>query len=50
MLVVIEFTDYAIIWWDQLVLSKKRNQERVIDTWDKMKAIMRKIFILIYYY
>ena len=24
-LAVVEFTDYAIVWWDQLVTSKKRN-------------------------
>ena len=26
-LVVIEFLDYAIVWWDQLVLNKIRNKE-----------------------
>jgi hypothetical protein len=31
-LVVIDFTNYAIIWWDKLVLSKKKNHERSIDT------------------
>jgi hypothetical protein len=28
---VIEFTYYALIRWDQLVLSMKRNGERPID-------------------
>ena len=27
-LAVIEFTDYAIIWWDQLVTNRRRNNER----------------------
>lgn len=27
-LVVIEFSDYAITWWDQLVWSRRRNRER----------------------
>jgi len=27
-LVVIEFTDYAIVWWDKLVLSRRRDGER----------------------
>ncbi|KAG2411297.1 hypothetical protein I3760_Q013700, partial [Carya illinoinensis] len=27
-LAVIEFTDYAIIWWDQLVTNRRRNYER----------------------
>jgi len=30
-LIIIEFTYYALIWWDQLVLSMKRNGERPID-------------------
>ncbi|KAL6327536.1 hypothetical protein AAG906_021627 [Vitis piasezkii] len=41
-LVVIEFTDYAIIWWDQLVMNKRRNYERPIETWEEMKATMRR--------
>uniref|UniRef100_A0A2N9GEB0 Reverse transcriptase domain-containing protein n=1 Tax=Fagus sylvatica TaxID=28930 RepID=A0A2N9GEB0_FAGSY len=41
-LAVIEFTDYAIIWWDQLVMNRRRNHERAIETWDKMRAIMRR--------
>jgi hypothetical protein len=41
-LAVIEFTDYAIIWWDQLVMNKRRNHERAIETWEEMKAIMRR--------
>ena len=49
-LVVIEFTDYAIIWWDQLVMKRRRNYERPIETWEKMKAIMRRRFILSHYY
>ena len=31
-LVVIEFTDYAIIWWDQLMMDRRRNYERPIET------------------
>ncbi|KAL4633166.1 hypothetical protein ACB092_04G102600 [Castanea dentata] len=41
-LVVIEFTDYAIIWWDQLVMNKRRNNERPIENWEEMKAIMKR--------
>ncbi|RVW19071.1 hypothetical protein CK203_087628 [Vitis vinifera] len=41
-LVVIEFTDYAIIWWDQLVMNRRRNYERPIETWEEMKATMRR--------
>ena len=31
-LAAIEFSDYAIVWWDQLVLNKRRNRESVVET------------------
>jgi hypothetical protein len=31
-LAAIEFTDYAIIWWDQLIMNRMRNYERPIET------------------
>ncbi|XP_065633623.1 uncharacterized protein LOC136069243 [Quercus suber] len=49
-LVVIKFTYYAIIWWDQLVMNRKRNYERPIETWEEMKATMRRRFVLSHYY
>ena len=49
-LAAIEFTDYAIVWWDQLVVSRRRNGERPIETWGEMKAIMKKRFIPSHYY
>ncbi|KAI3472895.1 hypothetical protein Pfo_030915 [Paulownia fortunei] len=30
-LVAIEFTDYAIIWWDKLLKERRRNHERLED-------------------
>ncbi|KAH9724547.1 Endonuclease [Citrus sinensis] len=49
-LAAVEFTDYAIIWWDQLVLTRRRNRERPINTWEEMKAIMRRRFVPSHYY
>ena len=49
-LAAIEFIDYAIIWWDQLVMSRRRNHERPTETWEEMKAIMRKWFVPSHYY
>jgi hypothetical protein len=49
-LAVIEFIDYAIIWWDQLVMNRRRNHERPIETWEEMKAIMRRRFVPSHYY
>ncbi|KAK0580405.1 hypothetical protein LWI29_001555 [Acer saccharum] len=49
-LAAIEFTDYAIVWWDQLIVSRRRNRERPIETWEEMKTIMRRRFIPSHYY
>jgi hypothetical protein len=49
-LAVVEFTDYASIWWDQLMTSRRRNGERKINTWDEMKIVMRKRFVPSHYY
>ena len=49
-LVVIEFIDYVIILWEQLVLSKRRNHDKPINTWDQIKAIIRRRFVLSHYY
>ena len=46
-LAVIEFSNYAI---DQLVTNRRQNGERPVKTWEKMKAIMRKRFVLSHYY
>jgi len=49
-LIIIGFIDYAIVWWDQFVLSQRRNRKRLIETWKEMKAITRRCFILSHYY
>ncbi|XP_057487761.1 uncharacterized protein LOC130773830 [Actinidia eriantha] len=49
-LAAIEFTDYAVIWWDQLVIGRKRNGERPIATWEDMKSVMRKRFVPSHFY
>jgi hypothetical protein len=49
-LAVIEFTDYAIIWWDQLVTNRRRNHERPKETWGELKALKRWRFVPSHYY
>jgi hypothetical protein len=49
-LVVVEFINYAIICWDQLVTGMRCNGERSINTWEEIKAIMRKSFVPNHYY
>ena len=48
-LAVVEFKDYALVWWDQ-IMTNRRNYERLVDTWDDLKAIMRRRFIPNHYY
>lgn len=49
-LVMIKFINYAIIWWNQLVLNRRRNHERPIEISDKIKVVMRRRFIPNHYY
>ena len=48
-LAIIAFTDCAIVWWDLLVTNHKKNYKRQVDTWDKMKSLMRR-FVSNHYY
>ena len=49
-LAIIGFLDYAIVWWDQLVLNKRRNRKPMVETWEEMKRVLRKRFVPTYYY
>ena len=49
-LVVIEFSNYAITWWDQLVINRRQNRECPVETWDEMKLLKRRRFGPNYYY
>ena len=49
-LVVIESSNYSIVWWDQLVLNKRRNREPSVETWEETKRVMQKRFVPTYYY
>ena len=49
-LVALEFSDYALIWWDELVKSRRRNGELPIATWEEMKRVMRKKYVPSYYH
>jgi len=49
-LAAVEFTDYALVWWDQLLVTRRRTREGPIQTWAEMKAIMRQRFVPAFYY
>jgi hypothetical protein len=48
-LLIFEFTEYALIWRDQIVISR-RNRERPVQTWEEMKVLMRRRFVPNHYY
>ncbi|XP_031387173.1 uncharacterized protein LOC116200464 [Punica granatum] len=44
-LAAVEFTDYAIVWWEKLVKERRRNHERPIETWEEMKTLQHYVEI-----
>ena len=46
---VVEFTDYALTWWDQLCAKISRRGERRIRTWVELKGVMKKRFVPVHY-
>ncbi|XP_038888883.1 uncharacterized protein LOC120078660 [Benincasa hispida] len=44
-LVVAKFIDYVSVWWTSLKLEWRRNYEELIETWEELKALMRKMYI-----
>jgi len=47
--VVLEFTDYALLWWKNLKIQRRRDGEKDITTYMTMKRVMKKRFIPDYY-
>ena len=45
----VEFTDYALVWWDQVRTQRRRMGEPRVRTWRELKALMRKRFVPSYY-
>ena len=33
-LAAVEFSDYAAVWWDQLLLNRRRARDRTVETWE----------------
>ncbi|XP_048229542.1 LOW QUALITY PROTEIN: uncharacterized protein LOC125370017, partial [Ricinus communis] len=49
-LAAVEFSDYAIVWWDQFCKERRRYGERPTESWREMKQIIRKRFVPSHYY
>jgi hypothetical protein len=45
----LEFTDYALLWWENLKIQRRRDGEEEITTWETMKRVMKKRFVPDYY-
>jgi len=37
-----EFSYYSLTWWNKYQRKRVRNEEPMVDSWTKMKRIMRK--------
>ncbi|XP_070046592.1 uncharacterized protein [Nicotiana tomentosiformis] len=44
-LAIVEFSDYAAIWWKKLTRDRLQEGQAPIATWAEMKRVMRKRFI-----
>ncbi|XP_025685360.1 uncharacterized protein [Arachis hypogaea] len=49
-LAAVAFSDYALLWWDELVKTRRQNDDHHIESWDLMKRLMKKQFVPSYYY
>jgi len=45
----LEFTNYALLWWENLKIQRRRDGEEEITTWAIMKRVMKKRFVPNYY-
>ena len=45
----LEFQDYVLIWWEQVLEHRQARGEPPITTWSQMKDVMRAHFVPTYY-
>ena len=45
----LEFTDYALLWWENLKAQRRRDDEEEVTSWPLMKRLMKKRFVPDYY-
>ena len=41
----LEFQDYVLIWWEQVIERRRERDEPPIMTWTQMKDVMRACFM-----
>ena len=45
----LEFQDYVLIWWEQVIARRQEKGESPITTWTQMKDVMRARFVPTHY-
>lgn len=45
----LEFQDYVLIWWEQVIEHQEARGEPSITTWEQIKDVMRAHFVPTYY-
>jgi hypothetical protein len=45
----LEFQDYVLIWWEQVIKRRQEKGEPPITTWNQMKDVMRDRFVPTHY-
>ena len=45
----LEFQDYVLIWWEQVIARRRERGEPPIMTWTQMKDVMRARFVPTHY-
>ena len=45
----VEFTGYVALWWKNVIDTRRRDGEAEIRTWQEMKRVLRKRFMLDHY-
>lgn len=44
-LVALKLKDGASTWWEQVEVNKRRNDKRLTMSWEKIKKLMKTIFL-----
>ena len=44
-LAALEFTGYALVWWDSVVKARRQAMDPPVATWNQMRAMMRTRFV-----
>ena len=49
-LATLEFTDYALVWWDQFQKERRRYREPMLETWEELKRVLRRRYVPSHYH